>query len=185
MPNPHKIAESGKTTYFLSLRKQILVTNLPTKLTLLVFVRGFHRNFVSGILLHFETCLQICVWNPRTYKHTIHCAILPRNSFETFLGNHYPCFVFTPRVEPSSKLVPLLVSFYPLKASMSSKFTKTSWLSPIWTQLFARSNFFSLWFSKLDPKFINMRLNDPNFQKGAEWAQFCFSLSCFNFSPVA
>ena len=34
-------------------------TNMPTKFTLQVFVRGIHGSFVSGIHLHFETCLRV------------------------------------------------------------------------------------------------------------------------------
>ena len=41
-------------------------TNVPTKFTLQVFVCGIHGNFVSGIYLHFETCLKVCLWNPGT-----------------------------------------------------------------------------------------------------------------------
>ena len=36
-------------------------TNVPTKLTLQVFVRGIHGRFVSGIHLQFGTCLKVCL----------------------------------------------------------------------------------------------------------------------------
>ena len=34
-------------------------TNVPTKFTLQVFVRGIHRNVVGGIHVYYGTCLQI------------------------------------------------------------------------------------------------------------------------------
>ena len=46
-------------------------TNVPTKFTLLSYVRGFHRSFVSRIHLHFGTCLNTSFWNPGTYRHKI------------------------------------------------------------------------------------------------------------------
>ena len=46
-------------------------TNVPTKFTLHSYVRGIHGNFVSGIHLHFGTCLKTSFWNPRTYRHKI------------------------------------------------------------------------------------------------------------------
>ena len=35
--------------------------NVPTKFTLQVYVLGIHVNFVSGIHLHFGTCLNTCL----------------------------------------------------------------------------------------------------------------------------
>ena len=48
-------------------------TNVPTKFTLQVYVRGIHGSFVSGIHLHFGTCCKISFWNPGTYRHKIVC----------------------------------------------------------------------------------------------------------------
>ena len=45
--------------------------NVPTKFTLQVYVRGIHVHLVSGIHLHFGTCLNACQWNPGTYRHKI------------------------------------------------------------------------------------------------------------------
>ena len=44
---------------------------MPTNLTLQLFVRGIHGNFLSGIHLHFGTCLKVSFWYPGTYKHKI------------------------------------------------------------------------------------------------------------------
>ena len=46
-------------------------TNVPTRFTLQLFVRGIHENFVSGIHLLFGTCLKICLWNPGAYIHKV------------------------------------------------------------------------------------------------------------------
>ena len=46
-------------------------TNVPTKFTLQVFVRRIQGSFLSGIRLHFGTCLQVCPWNPGTNRHKI------------------------------------------------------------------------------------------------------------------
>ena len=46
-------------------------TNVSTKFTLQVFVRGIHGNFVSGFHLHFGICVKVCLWNLRRYKHKI------------------------------------------------------------------------------------------------------------------
>ena len=46
-------------------------TNLPKKFTLQLFVRGINGNFVSGIPLHFGTCLKISFRNPGTYRYKI------------------------------------------------------------------------------------------------------------------
>ena len=35
------------------------------------YVLGIHGSFVSGIHLHFGTCLKISFWNPGTYRHKI------------------------------------------------------------------------------------------------------------------
>ena len=45
--------------------------NVPTKLTLHVYVRGIQVNLVSGIHLHFGTCLNTSLWNPGIYSHKI------------------------------------------------------------------------------------------------------------------
>ena len=44
-------------------------TNVPTKFTVQVYVRGIHENLVSGIHLHFGACSKACLWNPGTYRH--------------------------------------------------------------------------------------------------------------------
>ena len=44
-------------------------TNVPTKFTLQLFVRKIHENFVSGIQLHFVSCIKISFWNLRTYRN--------------------------------------------------------------------------------------------------------------------
>ena len=46
-------------------------TNVPTKFTLHSYVREVHGIFVSGINLHFGTCLKISYWSPGTYRHQI------------------------------------------------------------------------------------------------------------------
>ena len=46
-------------------------TNVPTKFTLPSYVRGIHGSFVSGIHLHFGTCLKISFWNPETNRQKI------------------------------------------------------------------------------------------------------------------
>ena len=45
--------------------------NVPTLFTLLSYVRGIHGSVVSGIHLHFGTCLKIKFWDPGTYRHKI------------------------------------------------------------------------------------------------------------------
>ena len=52
-------------------------TNVPTKFTLQVIVRGIHGSFVSGLTFwnmihwHFGTCLKVCLWNRGTRRHKI------------------------------------------------------------------------------------------------------------------
>ena len=48
-------------------------TNVPTKFRLLSYVSGLQGCFVSGIHLHFGTCLNISFWNPGTYRHKTVC----------------------------------------------------------------------------------------------------------------
>ena len=45
--------------------------NTPTNFTLQVYVRGIHVNLLSGIHLHFGTCLNTCLWNPGTCRYKI------------------------------------------------------------------------------------------------------------------
>ena len=49
-------------------------TNRPTKFTLHLYVRGFRRSFVSGIHLHFETCLKIIFFGIQEHSDTKFCA---------------------------------------------------------------------------------------------------------------
>ena len=46
-------------------------TNVPTKITLQVYVCGIHWNFVCGVHLQFGTYCKTCLWNPETYRHKI------------------------------------------------------------------------------------------------------------------
>ena len=46
-------------------------TNVPTKFTLQLLVRGIHWNFVSEVPLHFGTYLKTFLWNPGTYRRKI------------------------------------------------------------------------------------------------------------------
>ena len=83
MPNPHKVVESTfscGTRLHLGNPEQLPILarcgirnkiNVPTKLVLQVFIRGIHLNFVCRIYLDFGTCLQICLWNPGTYRQKI------------------------------------------------------------------------------------------------------------------
>ena len=54
-------------------------TNFPTKFTLQVFVRGIHGSFVSGIHLHFGTCLKVSRNIQTQNCAPLQCRIWPRN----------------------------------------------------------------------------------------------------------
>ena len=45
--------------------------SVPTNFMLPVYVQVIQVNLVGGIHLHFETCLNSCLWNPGTYKNRI------------------------------------------------------------------------------------------------------------------
>ena len=34
-----------------------------------IYSRGIHVNLVSGVHLHFGTCLNTCLWSPGAYRH--------------------------------------------------------------------------------------------------------------------
>ena len=73
--------------------------NVATKFTLQVVLRGIHETFVSGIHLHFGTCLKICLWNPRTYRHKTVRLSSAQFGFLMTDENHFDFLLFIVRIK--------------------------------------------------------------------------------------